>query len=497
MRGIKQTLKLVLIVTCTLTLLAGCSKSFPKSPRQREAPTNEAQNHIKEESAADSFKPLPSSYTWKSCAQTNLPAHGGHDATTNQALWRNETDQIRRQLFVDIYARGLSQDDAVELALINNPGLLAYYENLEVAHADLLEAGLRENPVLKQSKRHPNEPGKKVNKEFEVTINFLDFFLIPFRQNAALAELQVIESEFGQMVLDVAKEVKINWLMVKALEMELSQESLRVELKDLAAALAESQRQAGNINDLAARNYKIEHEMAIGKLKALSAELASAREKLNRSLGLFGPDICFVIAGDIDWQSDFALPPIVDIEQAAIENRLDLEALRREIYALAESAKLKDPWTYGNLVVGQSTEGEADGLTVAGPIVELEMPIFNSGQAARKKYRALIDQAQKKLVGKAVEICSQVREFFTTAGIFQSQLEDLEQKILPDFRTQLSDAQAHYNVMAIGVFDLFELKESEIDATIDHIHSLKNYMTAKIELLHALGGHFATIGGKE
>lgn len=498
MRGTYQNEIYILGVMYALALLAGCSENVPTKIRHRssskEAPVNVAQD-LTSEISADSFSPPPTSYPW-TCTQPNLPANSGSSRPANQAQWRNEADQIKNRFFLEIHQEGLTQDGAVELALINNPSLLAYYENLEVAYADLLEAGFRENPVLKKSKRFPDEEGLEVNKEFEVTINFLDFFLIPFRQNAALAELQVIESEFGQMVLDLSKEVKLNWLMVKLLELELLQETQRVELKNLAAELAELQRREGNVNDLAARNYKLEQEMAVGKLKTLSAELESAREKLNRSLGLFGPDICFPIAGVIDWKSDFALPAIVDMEQAAIENRLDLEAIRREIHALAEKAKLKDPWTYGNLAVGQSTEREPDGLTISGPVIELEVPIFNSGQAARQKYHALIEQAQNKLVAKAVEACSEVREFLKTTNIYQSYLENLEQKVLPDFKTQLSDAQAHYNVMAIGVFDLFELKESEIDAIIDHIHALKHYMTAKIELLHALGGHFAAIGGK-
>lgn len=483
---------------CALLITLSCSQTSPKKHKRSSSPNASMQEEAAtENSEIASLLKSPPPYPVATCQQRPLVVsqnRSGH--VHNQEQWRGEADQIKAQLFQEIHQDGLTQDDAIQLALINNPNLMAYYENLEIAHADLIEAGLRQNPVFKKSERVPDEPGK-VNKEFETSINFLDFFLIPFRENAALAELHVVESEFGQMVLDTTKEVKLNWLSVKALEMELEQEALRIELRNLAALLAELQHKAGNVSALTARNFKLEYEIALGKLKTLSADLETAREKLNRSLGLLGPDTCFPLAGVIDWRNDFALPNLVNMEQAAIENRLDVEAIRREINALAEKAKLSDPWTYANLVVGESYEQDTDGTAVLGPVVELEVPIFNDGQAARKKYHALIAQAQKKLVAKAVEVCSEVREFRKTTDIYQSQLEDLEQKILPDFKQQIADAITHYNVMTLGVFDLFRLKESEVEATVDHIHALKHYMTAKIELLHALGGHFAEIGGKE
>lgn len=404
-----------------------------------------------------------------------------------------EKKDIKNPLLEQIYQNGLTQAQAVQFALLNNPELLAFYDNLDLGYAELIEAGLRQNPIISSSRRFPNEPGNDINKNFDGVISYLDYFLIPIRQRAAAADLNVIEAQVTEKVLDLASNVQMNWLEVKSFELLLEQESKRVEIKELAAGLADLQKKAGNISELNARKRELEFAQALERLKNLQAALESAVEALSRSLGLFGPEACFRIAGDIDWKNDIAPPDVATIENAAIYNRPDIEAIRREVTAIAEEANLKQPWTYSNIKIGTSAEKEPDGVTVAGPLIELELPIYNYGQGQSVKYNALLDQTQKRLLAKAVQACSEVREFFKAVNIFRSQVVDYDVKILPDFVKQVTSAQAHYNVMAIGIYDLLDIKEKEIQASIEQLEAIKNYEKSRIELFHAAGGSFASV----
>lgn len=415
--------------------------------------------------------------------------------TTHQSTWRTDVDSTKNQIFMAVHQNGLTLDDAVRLALVNNPDLLAYYENLEVGHAEVLEAGLRQNPVFKRTDRFPDERRLHTNVEVETMTDFLDYFLVPFRQHAAEADLAVIESEFRQKVIDLGKDVEDNWISVRALEIELDHHAQLLELREIAEGLAGVQQKAGNVSALSARKRVLAKLEVLGKISALQADLAGAREKLYRSLGLFGPQICFSLAGELVANDDGIPPHVHDLERAAIANRQDLEALRRTIVALAEEAKLKDPWTYAKLLVGTSFEQDTDGVVSTGPSIELEMPIFNQGQAQQQKYHALIAQAQKQLLAKAVEACSEVREFLKTAAIHRALLNDLETTVLPNWKKQNADGLAHYNAMTLGVFDLLDLKEGELQASIDHAHALTNYLKAQVALMHAVGGSFVAAGG--
>ncbi len=416
---------------------------------------------------------------------------------SEKIVWRDGVEEIKRDLLQEIKQEGLTQEKAIQLALINNPDLFAYYENLELGYADLLEAGLMQNPFFSASVRFPSQSGYHLNNLFDAALSFLDLFLIPLRKRAVESEIQVIEAEVGQRVLDLVKEVQTHWLELKALELQLEEEGKIVDLKQMAAGLAGAQKRAGNINALNARSKEIQYEEAIERRKALEADLETAKEKMNRALGLFRKETFWKIAGEIDWQKDPELPALSRMEKAAIENRLDIEAIRRETNVIAQRAKLKQWWTYSNLLVGVSSEMQPEGFTTTGPLVELQVPIFNYGQGEKKRYHARLEQTQKRLLSKAVEACSEVREFFKTANKYRSQLVDLEEKILPDIEQQLVSGQAHYNVMTLGVYDLLDLKESQIQMMIERIQALQHYKKARIELLYAVGGSFDLVRRQE
>lgn len=385
--------------------------------------------------------------------------------------------------------RALSLEDATSTALNNNPNLRAYYTELTIAYGGLVEAGLRKNPVLTYNKRYPNEPDNDINKNFEMMENFLDYFLIPFKENVALAEYYVIESKITHEAIKLIREVEISWLQIYALKIELDNELERLKLKKLGFELYEKQKEPGNINPLKAIEKKIAYEQANVHFIDLEVALFSKAEKLNRLLGLdFNETSCWKITGDPNFDDDFQNFSILQLKEAAIKNRPDLETKRREIYALAQESKLKEWWAYGNIRVGVSQEKETDGVTVTGPAVELELPVYNNGQAERIKHAAKIEKAQMELLVKAIEVCSEVRENFNTALKFQEKLNIYNEKILPIFKEKIALSQKDYNSMALGIFDLLELKEEEIKAKIERTNTLKDYLSSKVELIYSLGG---------
>lgn len=411
-------------------------------------------------------------------------------------VWREEVQEMKRQLLQEVQQQGLTQEVATQLALVNNPDLFAYYETLELGYADLLEAGLFQNPFFSFSIRFPSQSHYRLNNLFDAALSFLDLFLIPLRKKAAEAEIHVIESQIGQRVLDLVKEVQMHWVDLKSLDLHIEQQTRCVELKQLQAALAVSQYRVGNISALGVKERTLFYENAQVQLKSLMAEREQAKEAMNRALGLFGNEVDWTIQGELEWELDTELPALFQMEKAAVENRLDVESVRRETAVLARKAKLKEWWTYSNLVVGVSSEMQPEGFTTTGPSVELQLPIFNYGQAEKKRYHARLEQAQKRLLSKAVDACSQVREFFKTAQVYRAQMVDLEQHILPNVARQLVLGQAHYHVMTLGVYDLLDLKAQQIEMRIEQIHVQQHYKKARIELLYAVGGSFDLVRGQ-
>ena len=98
--------------------------------------------------------------------------------------WNQETDadlEVERAI-EELLKNRLTPETSVQIALLNNPNLQAVYEDLGVTQADVVEAGLLENPVLFGQARFPNRSEESTNYEFGITQNCLNILMLPARK---------------------------------------------------------------------------------------------------------------------------------------------------------------------------------------------------------------------------------------------------------------------------------------------------------------------------
>ncbi len=104
-------------------------------------------------------------------------------------LWNNggAEDQEIRKIVQELTAHELTPDQIVQIALLNNLELQATYEDLGIAQADLVQAGLLKNPVISAEMRFPARPHYPVMVNVED--EFLGIFFMPLQQRIAAANL--------------------------------------------------------------------------------------------------------------------------------------------------------------------------------------------------------------------------------------------------------------------------------------------------------------------
>lgn len=78
----------------------------------------------------------------------------------------------------------LNAETAVQIALLNNRSLQATYEELNIAQADLVSAGLLRNPVFDAEIRIPTKGGG-TGLDMAVVQDFIDILYIPLRKSIA------------------------------------------------------------------------------------------------------------------------------------------------------------------------------------------------------------------------------------------------------------------------------------------------------------------------
>jgi cobalt-zinc-cadmium efflux system outer membrane protein len=328
----------------------------------------------------------------------------------NQNLvWNRNSDQDRRaRAAVErLLKQELTVSAAVQIALLNNRELQASYARLGIVQADLVEAGLLQNPVFALT--IVTGSGASI-VEGSVVQDFVGIFSISARRKVGEAAAQRITLEVAERAFDLAKQVEAQYYTVVADAQALELAGQVTAATQAAAELAERQREAGNLSRREQNIQQAFYAQTLLDLAQAESTLASDRERLNRSMGLWG--------GDIDWRTVVRLPKIPDtlpaldqVEAQAVAQRLDLSAAKQAAYASAQALSLTGQFRYLNVLgIGVAYKREPDVGAMVGPTVELGLPLFDRGETRVARAQAQLAHDQELLAALAVDIRSQARE---------------------------------------------------------------------------------------
>jgi len=386
--------------------------------------------------------------------------------------------------------RALTAERAVQVALLNNRELQARFEEIGIAQADVIQAGLISNPNFAASFRFPNRPPSGTNIEYSIAQNFLELLVLPLRKRIAAAQLAQTETHVADEVLKLAAEVKIAFYNVQARQQLLDRLRVISETNETAAEFTKRLHDAGNTSDLELTNQQGSYEQSHLEVAQAELQVRRDRERLNRLLGLWG--------SNTNWTMDDHLPELPDRESSlqhtesrAIAQRLDLKALRMKLDLIGQSLALRTKTRYvpTEIKIGVDTEREADGQRVTGPTLDLELPIFNQGQGEIAKLTAQYRQAQRELEAMAVNIRSEVREARDQLVAARDLTSYIGKRLLPTQQKALNLTLEQYNFMLKGAYDLLLAKQNEVAAERSYIEAWRDYWIARAELERAVGGN--------
>jgi cobalt-zinc-cadmium efflux system outer membrane protein len=400
-----------------------------------------------------------------------------------------EADREVEKTIEELLKNELTSEDATQIALLNNANLQAVYEDLGITQAEVVEAGLLENPVLFGRARFPNKSEESNNYEFEITQNFLNILMLPARKKLSTVR-------FEQVKLHVADEV-IRWVaeVRRSYFTALSARQIRDLRKEITLTagnsfeLARRLHAAGNISDLQLATENADFEQSRLELANSEMALLDAREQLTRQMGLWGPQTSWRLPGQLpDMPSDEI--SLVHLESTAIENRLDLAAEKKAVEALAQALGITIDWRWiGHVEVGISTERETDRTWVTGPSLAIELPIFNQRQADIARLEAQLRRSQKRLTAQATEIRSEVRSLRNRLIMQRNLIEHYRRTLLPLREQIVGLTLKKYNYMLAGAFDLLMAKQQEFEAYQNYIETLRDYWIIRADIQRSLGGH--------
>ena len=158
---------------------------------------------------------------------------------------RAVADEVRRLL-----AEPLSLRSAIRIALINNRKLQATYEQLGIAQADLVQAGMLDNPSVGVAVRFPTVGSPTPGIDADAAMSFLSLISIAARKRVANEAFEATKLEVSNEVLSLVSDVRRAFLSQQAAQQLAELDRAVAEAAEAALESARALHKAGNISDL-------------------------------------------------------------------------------------------------------------------------------------------------------------------------------------------------------------------------------------------------------
>lgn len=431
------------------------------------------------------------------CAQ--LSPDGGFDQveqTSRQRLgqapaWNRTPQQsqasaqrVHQLLQADAASPGrlASADDAVQIALINNPELQAEFAGLGVAEADLVQAGRLPNPGFSFKRTHA---GDDLKIERSLSLGLMRLITLPAASRIEQRRFEQVRLSLAARVLALAAQTRQAYYKAVAAQQGLRYQQQVADAAEAAHELAAQMARLGNISKLDAAREQFFYGQAQASLQQAQRLAAQDKESLARLLGL-APD--FALPAQLP-----ALPrqldELNDVEQQALQQRLDVQAARTELEGLQASLGLTRATRWINVLdLGAVRTSESGKPPEIGYEISIEIPLFDWGEARVAKAESIYLQGAHRLAASILDARAQARlawrerqDAYALARRYQDQLLPLRQRIA-------EENLLRYNGMLISVFALLADAREQATTVNTAIDAQRDFWIAEAGLQQALGG---------
>jgi outer membrane protein TolC len=407
---------------------------------------------------------------------------------------KSRVDQLLR--------KPLTADSAVQVALLNNRGLQAAFNELGIAEAQMVAASLPPNPRFGISKLSGRF---EVEIERQVVGSLLALITLPARAEIAGDRFKTAQLRAVEAVLRLAADARRQYYRAVAANAQVGFYQEAKASADAASELFKRLGESGGVNKIdQAREFAFEAELTV-QLAQARQQQSQERERLVRQLGLWGNDLKFRLG---------SLPPlprlqsVKAIEAEALRKRVDIQIARAELDTLAKSLGLANATRFVNDIdlLGRRTYDRGRSVGADGHVeressrsrtleLEIDIPIYDFGQSKVALAEQTYMQAANRLAEKAVNARSEAREAYTAYRANYDITRQYQNNVLPLRKIIQEQSLLQYSGMLNDVTDLITDARNRILSNVAAINARRDFWIAHTDFKHALIGGGSGGGG--
>jgi cobalt-zinc-cadmium efflux system outer membrane protein len=391
-------------------------------------------------------------------------------ATGAKALYQPGEEARAREQVAELLEGGLTPQEAVQVALLNNRGLQELLFEIGVRRADAVQSGLLSNPSLQTVLRLPVDGGS-TGAEGGILQNLIDIWHLPVRKRLAEGQVERTVLDVAQHAVAVAAQAKAAYFTALASSATLSvaEENLKTAQDFLELTLERQDAGAATQVDVnAARSTFLEQQVLVRSARFSAFD---SKRRFVLILGLAAPP------EEVSLADELVAPPdkVLDIQRllaVAREHRLDLRSAEKSVEVTGNVIPLERRRMWRSVKGGVGFESEGSDLAL-GPAINLELPIFDQNQAQVAKAEFRYAQALRRLEGVSAHVDQQVRGAYEHYAMAQDTARLYRTELLPLRETGLDLARESFAAGKTGFLSVLEAQDRLLATRREYVERLE------------------------
>ncbi len=374
---------------------------------------------------------------------------------------------------------GITEDEAVHIALWNNAALLELLTDLGISRAQLLSAGLISDPQFIVF--FPLGPKQL---EFIGYQSVDTFWLRPIRRRVATRDLNQVSESMVQNGLNTIRDARVAHADLVQAQQQSDVARDAESIREQIAELARKRLAAGDISELEAATSQIDALQAKAAAARAVHDVSLAQHRLRTVLGLTMLDAPILAteregSGVIEEDAEALI-------STALAMRPDLRAAEIGIEAACERIGLANH-QFMTLDAIYDANGQGIEGFESGPGLRFTVPIFNGNRGGIAIAKAQWQKAARQYVTVRDQITLDVRTAHTQLLQARENLRLVQSEILPATKEAELMARRNYQSGGATYFLVLQTTGPYLDARMRESLLIADVQRATAELERSVG----------